>query len=47
VEQFITSLKDFHPISPEEFTEEVMSVVDLFTDADHFNYFFTDRDGTL
>jgi len=25
----------------------VMSVVDLFTDADHFNYFFTDRDGTL
>lgn len=24
-----------------------MSVVDLFIDADHFHYFFTDRDGTL
>ena len=24
-----------------------MAVVDLFVDADHFNFFFTDRDGTL
>lgn len=31
----------------DKFREEVMAVVDLFTDADHFHYFFTDRDGTL
>ncbi|CAD5217264.1 unnamed protein product [Bursaphelenchus xylophilus] len=47
VEQFINSLQEYHPVSSEKFREEVMAVVDLFTDADHFNFFFTDRDGTL
>uniref|UniRef100_A0A915E0S4 alpha,alpha-trehalose-phosphate synthase (UDP-forming) n=1 Tax=Ditylenchus dipsaci TaxID=166011 RepID=A0A915E0S4_9BILA len=47
VEQFVNSLQDYHPISADKFREEVMSVVDLFTDADHFHFFFTDRDGTL
>ncbi|KAI6185575.1 putative trehalose-6-phosphate synthase 1 [Aphelenchoides besseyi] len=47
VEQFINTLQDYHPVSTDKFREEVMSVVDLFVDADHFNFFFTDRDGTL
>ncbi|KAI1727493.1 glycosyltransferase family 20 domain-containing protein [Ditylenchus destructor] len=47
VEQFVNSLQEYHPVSIDKFREEVMAVVDLFTDADHFHYFFTDRDGTL
>jgi hypothetical protein len=34
-------------VSDEKFREEVIAIGDLFTDADHFNFFFTDRDGTL
>uniref|UniRef100_A0A914C1T9 alpha,alpha-trehalose-phosphate synthase (UDP-forming) n=1 Tax=Acrobeloides nanus TaxID=290746 RepID=A0A914C1T9_9BILA len=47
VEQFINTLSLYHPVSDEKFREEVIAIGDLFTDADHFNFFFTDRDGTL
>uniref|UniRef100_A0A914MQR4 alpha,alpha-trehalose-phosphate synthase (UDP-forming) n=2 Tax=Meloidogyne TaxID=189290 RepID=A0A914MQR4_MELIC len=47
IEQFISSLQIYHPDSEERFRNEVAAVVDMFFDADHFNYFFTDRDGTL
>lgn len=44
---FFQSLQEYHPISSEKFREEVMALGDLFADADHFHFFFTDRDGTL
>ena len=47
IEQFINSLQEYHPVSVAKYREEAMAVADLFTDADHFNFFFTDRDGTL
>uniref|UniRef100_A0A914HFI8 alpha,alpha-trehalose-phosphate synthase (UDP-forming) n=1 Tax=Globodera rostochiensis TaxID=31243 RepID=A0A914HFI8_GLORO len=47
IEQFISHLQVYHPVSEAMFRNEVAAVVDLFIDADHFNYFFTDRDGTL
>ncbi|KAL3083423.1 hypothetical protein niasHS_011225 [Heterodera schachtii] len=47
IEQFISTLKVYHPVSETTFRDEVATVVDMFIDADHFNYFFTDRDGTL
>uniref|UniRef100_A0A183BTQ7 T6PP_N domain-containing protein n=1 Tax=Globodera pallida TaxID=36090 RepID=A0A183BTQ7_GLOPA len=47
IEQFILHLQVYHPVSEAMFRNEVAAVVDLFIDADHFNYFFTDRDGTL
>uniref|UniRef100_A0A0N5C3U1 alpha,alpha-trehalose-phosphate synthase (UDP-forming) n=1 Tax=Strongyloides papillosus TaxID=174720 RepID=A0A0N5C3U1_STREA len=47
VEQFIDSLKSSHTEGSEQFRQEVINVSDLFYDADHFEYFFTDRDGTL
>uniref|UniRef100_A0A1I8B9V0 alpha,alpha-trehalose-phosphate synthase (UDP-forming) n=1 Tax=Meloidogyne hapla TaxID=6305 RepID=A0A1I8B9V0_MELHA len=47
IEQFISSLQIYHPESEAKFRNEVAAVVDMFFDADHFNYFFTDRDGTL
>uniref|UniRef100_A0AC35FDQ1 Trehalose-6-phosphate phosphatase helical bundle domain-containing protein n=1 Tax=Panagrolaimus sp. PS1159 TaxID=55785 RepID=A0AC35FDQ1_9BILA len=47
VESFIETLQVYHPVSKDKYREEVMALGDLFTDADHFNYFFTDRDGTL
>lgn len=47
VEKFIASLQSYHPISEDKFRDEVCEVVDMFSDADHFDYFFTDRDGTL
>jgi trehalose-6-phosphate synthase len=47
VESFIESLQVYHPVSKEKYREEVIALGDLFTDADHFNFFFTDRDGTL
>lgn len=40
-------MQQYHPVSDEKFREEVMALGDLLTEADHFNYFFTDRDGTL
>uniref|UniRef100_A0A7E4UZC4 alpha,alpha-trehalose-phosphate synthase (UDP-forming) n=1 Tax=Panagrellus redivivus TaxID=6233 RepID=A0A7E4UZC4_PANRE len=47
VEQFINSLQEYHPESRDKYREEVIALGDMFTDADHFNFFFTDRDGTL
>uniref|UniRef100_A0A915PGY4 alpha,alpha-trehalose-phosphate synthase (UDP-forming) n=1 Tax=Setaria digitata TaxID=48799 RepID=A0A915PGY4_9BILA len=47
VEQFVDTLHAYHPKSPVAFKEEVAGAVDLLYDADHFQYFFTDRDGTL
>ncbi|MFH4974615.1 hypothetical protein AB6A40_001324 [Gnathostoma spinigerum] len=47
VEQFVDTLQVYHPVSPESFKEEVVPAIDLLYDADHFQYFFTDRDGTL
>uniref|UniRef100_A0A914HC34 alpha,alpha-trehalose-phosphate synthase (UDP-forming) n=1 Tax=Globodera rostochiensis TaxID=31243 RepID=A0A914HC34_GLORO len=47
IEQFVSHLQVYHPVSEAMFRSEVAAVVDLFIDADHFNYFFTDRDGTL
>ncbi|VDM42244.1 unnamed protein product [Toxocara canis] len=47
VEQFVDTLQAYHPISPEAFKDEVAPAVELLYDADHFHYFFTDRDGTL
>ncbi|CAI5442328.1 unnamed protein product [Caenorhabditis angaria] len=36
-----------HPISIDVYKKEVQNAVDLLYKADHFHYFFTDRDGTL
>ncbi|TMS33386.1 hypothetical protein L596_001134 [Steinernema carpocapsae] len=47
VEQFVDTLQVYHPVSVDCFRAEVIAVVDLLYDADHFQYFFTDRDGTL
>uniref|UniRef100_A0A0R3RPV4 alpha,alpha-trehalose-phosphate synthase (UDP-forming) n=1 Tax=Elaeophora elaphi TaxID=1147741 RepID=A0A0R3RPV4_9BILA len=47
VEQFVDTLHAYHPKSSTAFKEEVAAAVGLLYDADHFQYFFTDRDGTL
>ncbi|CAG9539259.1 unnamed protein product [Cercopithifilaria johnstoni] len=47
VEQFVDTLLAYHPKSSAAFKEEVAEAVGLLYDADHFQYFFTDRDGTL
>nr|CDQ06812.2 Bm8807 [Brugia malayi] len=47
VEQFVDTLHAYHPKSSLAFKEEVAGAVGLLYDADHFQYFFTDRDGTL
>ncbi|KAH7698921.1 Protein TPS-2, partial [Aphelenchoides avenae] len=47
VEQFINSLQEYHPVSADKFRDEVIELGDMLTEADHFNFFFTDRDGTL
>ncbi|EFP02257.1 hypothetical protein GCK72_004652 [Caenorhabditis remanei] len=36
-----------HPISIDTYKKEVENAVELLYSADHFHYFFTDRDGTL
>uniref|UniRef100_A0A8R1HVE5 ADP-ribosylation factor-like protein 3 n=1 Tax=Caenorhabditis japonica TaxID=281687 RepID=A0A8R1HVE5_CAEJA len=36
-----------HPISIDTYKKEVENAVELLYKADHFHYFFTDRDGTL
>ncbi|CAD6194949.1 unnamed protein product [Caenorhabditis auriculariae] len=41
------TLINSHPISVENYKKEVENAVDLLYKADHFHYFFTDRDGTL
>ncbi|GMT35941.1 hypothetical protein PFISCL1PPCAC_27238, partial [Pristionchus fissidentatus] len=47
VEQFIDTLGSFHPSGPAAYQEEVSKACALLTKADHFHFFFTDRDGTL
>uniref|UniRef100_A0A0K0E6E6 alpha,alpha-trehalose-phosphate synthase (UDP-forming) n=1 Tax=Strongyloides stercoralis TaxID=6248 RepID=A0A0K0E6E6_STRER len=47
VEEFVATLSKYHPISDEAFEEEVSNAVDILTEGDHFDHFFTDRDGTL
>ncbi|CAB07584.3 Alpha,alpha-trehalose-phosphate synthase [UDP-forming] 2 [Caenorhabditis elegans] len=47
VEQFVDTLISSHPISVETYKKEVENAVELLYSADHFHYFFTDRDGTL
>lgn len=47
VEQFVDTLISSHPISIDTYKKEVQNAVELLTNADHFHYFFTDRDGTL
>ncbi|GMT06193.1 hypothetical protein PENTCL1PPCAC_28367 [Pristionchus entomophagus] len=47
VEQFIDTLGSFHPSGPAAYQEEVDKACALLTKADHFHFFFTDRDGTL
>lgn len=34
-------------MSADEFREETEAAIKLLTKGDHFDYFFTDRDGTL
>ncbi|KAI6235567.1 putative trehalose-6-phosphate synthase 1 [Aphelenchoides besseyi] len=47
METFLSKLKDYHPISADEFRNEVISVINLLTNADRFTYFFTCCDGNL
>uniref|UniRef100_A0A0N5A5X7 alpha,alpha-trehalose-phosphate synthase (UDP-forming) n=1 Tax=Parastrongyloides trichosuri TaxID=131310 RepID=A0A0N5A5X7_PARTI len=47
VEEFVATLSKYHPISDECFEEEVLNAVEILTEGDHFDHFFTDRDGTL
>ncbi|VDO52931.1 unnamed protein product [Onchocerca flexuosa] len=50
VEQFVDVsflFFTYHPKSSAAFKDEVAAAVGLLYDADHFQYFFTDRDGTL
>ncbi|CAD6189435.1 unnamed protein product [Caenorhabditis auriculariae] len=47
VEQFVETLGSFHPSGPTIFAAEVEQAAQLLIRAEHFQYFFTDRDGTL
>nr|AHY24645.1 synthase trehalose-6-phosphate [Anisakis simplex] len=47
VEQFVATLGRFHPSGPDAFQEEVEKAFGLLSEGDHFDYLFTDRDGTL
>lgn len=47
VEQFLSSLSQFHPTSVEEFHRECEEASELLIRGGHFSVFFTDRDGTL
>ncbi|CAJ0575019.1 unnamed protein product, partial [Mesorhabditis spiculigera] len=47
VESFVETLSGFHPDGPAIFHEEVARAVELLNEGDHFQHFFTDRDGTL
>lgn len=46
-EQFYKTLAKYHPMGEDCFNEEIADVISLINDGDHFQYFFTDRDGTL
>ncbi|CAJ0922704.1 unnamed protein product, partial [Mesorhabditis belari] len=47
VENFVETLSGFHPDGPAIFQEEVAQACALLNEGDHFQHFFTDRDGTL
>lgn len=41
------TLGSFHPAGQTAFVDEVNKAFALLTEGDHFQHFFTDRDGTL
>ncbi|VDK71872.1 unnamed protein product [Litomosoides sigmodontis] len=47
VEQFVMTLGNYHPAGQTAFVDEVNKAFALLTEGDHFQHFFTDRDGTL
>lgn len=47
LEIFLHDLSKYHPGSLDEFAKELDSAIGLLCNADHFEYFFSDRDGTL
>uniref|UniRef100_A0A8R1TV91 alpha,alpha-trehalose-phosphate synthase (UDP-forming) n=2 Tax=Onchocerca TaxID=6281 RepID=A0A8R1TV91_ONCVO len=47
VEQFVMTLGSYHPAGQTAFVDEVNKAFALLTEGDHFQHFFTDRDGTL
>ncbi len=47
VEQFLVTLEKFHPDSADAFQREMDEAITLISRGDHFQHFFTDRDGTL
>ncbi|EFO25169.2 trehalose 6-phosphate synthase 1 [Loa loa] len=47
VEQFVMTLGSYHPSGQTAFVDEVNKAFALLTEGDHFQHFFTDRDGTL
>ncbi|VIO86442.1 Uncharacterized protein BM_BM12499 [Brugia malayi] len=47
VEQFVMTLASYHPSGQTAFVDEVNKAFALLTEGDHFQHFFTDRDGTL
>uniref|UniRef100_A0AC35U6A1 T6PP_N domain-containing protein n=1 Tax=Rhabditophanes sp. KR3021 TaxID=114890 RepID=A0AC35U6A1_9BILA len=47
VEFFVETLVKYHPISDDAFEQELNSACELLASGDHYDFFFTDRDGTL
>ncbi|VDM97430.1 unnamed protein product [Thelazia callipaeda] len=47
VEQFVMTLGNYHPAGQAAFVDEVTKTFALLVEGDHFQHFFTDRDGTL
>lgn len=47
MENFVATLAQYHPDSPDAFQTELEEVVNLLTAAEHFMFMFSDRDGTL
>uniref|UniRef100_A0A915L807 alpha,alpha-trehalose-phosphate synthase (UDP-forming) n=1 Tax=Romanomermis culicivorax TaxID=13658 RepID=A0A915L807_ROMCU len=47
LELFLQDLSKYHPSGVEEFAKELEDVLTLISKGDHFDYFFSDRDGTL
>jgi hypothetical protein len=47
LERFMSSLSGYHPDGSDAFSSEIEEVINLICRGDHFQYFFTDRDGTL
>uniref|UniRef100_A0A915J2R3 Trehalose-6-phosphate phosphatase helical bundle domain-containing protein n=1 Tax=Romanomermis culicivorax TaxID=13658 RepID=A0A915J2R3_ROMCU len=47
LEQFLQDLSKYHPSGVDEFAKELENVLTLISKGDYFDYFFSDRDGTL